>query len=423
MGREEQEAARFEEVTRRLQAANIEVGRTRGTFDPVIEAIPTLGTLAVLAVGTQQVANGSLEPAAVVQVAYLISVLAFPVRALGWVLGELPRTVVGWDRVDAVLKARGELEFGSRDLPALGRVDAAARRGRLLLRGRRRGRARSRRFQAIHGVTHRGARGVDDGPRRPDRLRQVDPDQPHPAAGRPRPRRRHPRRARPARGRPRRRRRRSATLVPQQTFLFDDTVRGNVTLGADFTDERGLGTPSRSPRRPASSASCPARSRHPGRGAWHLASPAASASGSRWPAPSSAGPSCSCLDDATSAVDPAVELAILTGLRESSNGMTVLVVAYRMSTITLADDIVYVEARPRRRPRHARRSCASGARATSGSSRHTPARPPSGPRSRPTRRSGDPVSTVDRVDLQPRHVGHPAPRPRPVARAAPRARA
>ena len=113
MGREQQESDRFEEVTRRLQAANVEVGRTRGTFDPVIESIPTLGTLAVLAVGAHQVANGALEPAAVVQVAYLISVLAFPVRALGWVLGELPRTVVGWDRVDAVLKARGELEFGT----------------------------------------------------------------------------------------------------------------------------------------------------------------------------------------------------------------------------------------------------------------------------------------------------------------------
>ncbi|HEV7195915.1 MAG TPA: ABC transporter transmembrane domain-containing protein, partial [Pedococcus sp.] len=61
MGREAQEARRFEEVTRRLQAANVEVGRTRGTFDPVIEAIPTLGTLAVLVVGTHQVANGSLE--------------------------------------------------------------------------------------------------------------------------------------------------------------------------------------------------------------------------------------------------------------------------------------------------------------------------------------------------------------------------
>src|SRR5690242_2250531 len=117
MGREAQEADRFEEVTRRLQAANVEVGRTRGTFDPVIEAIPTLGTLAVLAVGTHQVASGALQPADVVQVAYLISVLAFPVRALGWVLGELPRTVVGWDRVDAVLRARGELPHGSEALP------------------------------------------------------------------------------------------------------------------------------------------------------------------------------------------------------------------------------------------------------------------------------------------------------------------
>ncbi|WP_370518483.1 ATP-binding cassette domain-containing protein [Nostocoides sp. HKS02] len=49
------------------------------------------------------------------------------------------------------------------------------------------------------------------------------------------------------------------------------------------------------------------------------------------------------LDDATSAVDPAVELAILSALRDSSSGTTVLVVAYRMSTITLADAIVYVE--------------------------------------------------------------------------------
>jgi ATP-binding cassette subfamily B protein len=49
------------------------------------------------------------------------------------------------------------------------------------------------------------------------------------------------------------------------------------------------------------------------------------------------------LDDATSAVDPAVEQAILAGLRRSSSGTTVLVVAYRMSTITLADEIVYVE--------------------------------------------------------------------------------
>ena len=99
MGREDEEAARFTEVTNRLRHANIEVGRTRGTFDPAIEAIPTLGTLAVLAVGTYRVAAGQISAAEVVQVAYLFSILSFPVRALGWVLAELPRTVVGWERV------------------------------------------------------------------------------------------------------------------------------------------------------------------------------------------------------------------------------------------------------------------------------------------------------------------------------------
>jgi ABC-type multidrug transport system fused ATPase/permease subunit len=49
------------------------------------------------------------------------------------------------------------------------------------------------------------------------------------------------------------------------------------------------------------------------------------------------------LDDATSAVDPSVEQSILTALRRTAAGTTVLVVAYRMSTIVLADDVIYLE--------------------------------------------------------------------------------
>jgi ABC-type multidrug transport system fused ATPase/permease subunit len=47
------------------------------------------------------------------------------------------------------------------------------------------------------------------------------------------------------------------------------------------------------------------------------------------------------LDDATSAVDPRVEAAILAGLR--SGGSSILVVAYRRATIALADEVVYLE--------------------------------------------------------------------------------
>jgi ATP-binding cassette, subfamily B, bacterial len=57
------------------------------------------------------------------------------------------------------------------------------------------------------------------------------------------------------------------------------------------------------------------------------------------------------LDDATSAVDPRVEAAILSALRGEarSGGMdpplaaSILVVAYRRATIALADEVVYVE--------------------------------------------------------------------------------
>lgn len=339
MGREQQEADRFEEVTRRLQAANVEVGRTRGTFDPVIEAIPTLGTLAVLAVGAHQVASGALEPAAVVQVAYLISVLAFPVRALGWVLGELPRTVVGWDRVDAVLKARGELTHGEAQLSAAGAAhstlsgvdysyEVVDEHGE------------TSQFRAIHDVdvdVRPGSTVALVGPTGAGKttltnltLRLVDPE----------------------RGTVRvdgvdlREVRRGgvpgvAALVPQQTFMFDDTVRGNVTLGANHTDDE-VWAALETAQGAAFVRELPAGldTRVGERGA--------SLSGGQRQRVALARavirtPRLLVLDDATSAVDPSVEQAILAGLRRSSAGTTVLVVAYRMSTITLADTIVYVE--------------------------------------------------------------------------------
>jgi len=49
------------------------------------------------------------------------------------------------------------------------------------------------------------------------------------------------------------------------------------------------------------------------------------------------------LDDATSAVDPAVEARILDALRSSEHPATVVVIAYRQATIALADEVVWLE--------------------------------------------------------------------------------
>jgi ABC-type multidrug transport system fused ATPase/permease subunit len=47
------------------------------------------------------------------------------------------------------------------------------------------------------------------------------------------------------------------------------------------------------------------------------------------------------LDDATSAVDPSVEGAILDGLAKLDT--TVVIVAYRRSSIVLADEVIFVQ--------------------------------------------------------------------------------
>ncbi|MGD8201177.1 ABC transporter ATP-binding protein [Ornithinimicrobium sp. W1679] len=333
MGREDQEAARFTTATHELRDALIEVGRTRGTFEPVIEAIPTLGTLAVLGVGTWQVSQGDLVAGDVVQMAYLFSILAFPVRALGWVLAELPRSVVGYDRVQHVLQAQGGMQHGDGLLAREGGAVGSELRGVSYTH-------EGEDEPTVHDVdlvVPAGSTTALVGPTGSGKstltnlaLRLVDP-----GAG-----------TVHLAGRDVRELAHGvvpsvATLVAQQTFMFDDTVRGNVTLGEDCADEdvwealriaqgdgfvralpHGLdtvigergGTLSGGQRQRIALA----------RAIWRH-------------------PRLLVLDDATSAVDPSVEQAILAGLREARDGMTVLVVAYRMATITLADQVVYLE--------------------------------------------------------------------------------
>jgi len=340
MGREEHEANRFTHVTDRLKNANIEVGRTRGLFDPAIEGIPTLGTLAVLAVGTARVASGQLTAAEVVQIAYLFSLLSFPVRALGWVLAELPRTVVGWDRVDAVLQAKGVMQYGDRGL-VRGRAsrvqtdqasysyDVSREDGTVTKTSPA---VRSVTLDVLAGGTTAlvGPTGSGKSTLTSLALRLIDPDSgvvrldgvnlrevAHggvPEVG---------------------------SLVAQQTFLFDDTVRGNVTLGIDATDDK-VWQALRISQADGFVAALPhgLDTRVGERGA--------SLSGGQRQRIALAravirNPQLLVLDDATSAVDPSVEQAILAGLRETGQGTTVLVVAYRMATIALADDVVYME--------------------------------------------------------------------------------
>jgi ATP-binding cassette subfamily B protein len=132
----------------------------------------------------------------------------------------------------------------------------------------------------------------------------------------------------------------SVALVPQVPFVFDDTVRGNVSLDRDTVDEvrvraalrlaQADGFVDRLPRGPETTVGERGMSLSGGqRQRLTLARALAGA------------PRLLVLDDATSAVDPRVEAMILDGLRR--NGSSILVVAYRRATIALADEVVYLE--------------------------------------------------------------------------------
>ncbi|MDX6327261.1 MAG: ATP-binding cassette, subfamily bacterial, partial [Nocardioidaceae bacterium] len=129
-------------------------------------------------------------------------------------------------------------------------------------------------------------------------------------------------------------------LVPQQAFLFDDTVRGNVSLGADVPDD-DVWAALRTAQADGFVAALPEGldSRLGERGT--------SLSGGQRQRLSLARalvrrPRLLVMDDATSAVDPEVEARILAALGSDGEGSTVLVVAYRKATISLADEVVFL---------------------------------------------------------------------------------
>jgi ABC-type multidrug transport system fused ATPase/permease subunit len=132
-----------------------------------------------------------------------------------------------------------------------------------------------------------------------------------------------------------------AALVPQQAFLFDDSVRGNVALGADVSDD-DVWEALRTAQADGFVAALPQGMDT------RLGERGTSLSGGQRQRLSLARalvrrPRLLIMDDATSAVDPEVEARILAAMRSTGGDATVVVVAYRKATIALADEVVYLK--------------------------------------------------------------------------------
>lgn len=364
LGRERAEIARFDGETGRLRDHLIILARLRAVFDPVVQALPNLGILAIVAVGAWRVGQGSLSTGELVSFAYLFRLVAMPMRVFGWLLGNLPQAVAGFDRVSRVLEADEDMVYGSAPLPGDGPVAVtatgvsfehpASSRDDLVLAedpaaigdADDAGDATGADAVAV-GEGSRGVTGVDldVAPGRtiavvgatgsgkstlatllvrlvdPDTgtvrlddvdLRDVDRDA---LAS-------------------------SANLVFQEAFLFDASIRDNITLGGDFTDGEV--------RRAARLARIDGLVADLDQG-WDtvVGERGASLSGGQRQRVALARalvrrPRLLVLDDATSAVDPTVEQEILNGMADADMATTVVVVAYRRGSIALADEVVFV---------------------------------------------------------------------------------
>ena len=335
LGIEARESERFAAASAALREDRLHVARLRASFEPLLDVLPNLGTIALFLVGAWRIGSGESSAGELVQAATLFSILAFPMRVFGFFLEELPRAVVSVERVDEVLVQP--------DAPGADRTPPATLPDGPLgleLRGVRFG------YDPEHTVLHDVSFAIAPGERvalvgatgsgkstinhltvglaAPSSgevlvggvpASALAPDDLHAAVA----------------------------LVFQTSFLFAMSLRDNIVLDAESSsggaDER---------LRDAAHRARVDRFIPQLAEGWDtvVGERGVTLSGGQRQRVALARalmrrPRILLLDDATSAVDPTVEASILDSLR--TDDLTLLIVAHRLSTIRLADRVVFVE--------------------------------------------------------------------------------
>jgi ABC-type multidrug transport system fused ATPase/permease subunit len=331
LGREGFVAERFGRVSDGLRDRLIDVNSTWIKYQVVIKALPQMIIVILLVAGAARIDSGAITAGDLVTVAYLLSLLAFPVQVIGFVLWALAGSLAGWQRVQAVLDVDDYVTYGEeRGEAAAGPASVDGRSLSFAYDGSPVLKDASLRISAGTTVAVVGPTGSGKSTLCVLLARLWDPDTGEIRIE-----------GRDLRSFARSELAKEVAFVSQNPFLFDATVRENITLGVEVDDTeveaalalagaegfvaelpQGLETPigergtalSGGERQRIALARALLRK-----------------------------PRLLVLDDATSAVDPSVETRILLGLRQASLPSTVVIVAYRPSSISLADEVLYVD--------------------------------------------------------------------------------
>lgn len=332
LGREDTVGSDFREQSDVLRDRLIDVNTAWTNYQVIVRSLPQVLIVLLLVVGAVRIGAGAINAGQMVTVAYLLSLLVFPIQLIGFVLWDGAGSLAGWKRVQEVFDADEFVNYGS--------MSADPVRKAAHLTGRTIDFSYSSEEPVFSGLElelQAGKTLAVVGPTGSGKTtlglllaRLWDPD-----AG-----------SVQIEGRDLRdfalsELPKEVSYVSQTAFLFDATVESNITLDEPFARDQ-VETALRMA------------------GAFDLVSTlphgldteigerGATLSGGQRQRLALARalvrkPRLMILDDATSAVDPSVEAEILRALKSAELPSTIVMVAYRPSSIKLADEVVFVD--------------------------------------------------------------------------------
>ncbi|NNF55060.1 MAG: ABC transporter ATP-binding protein [Acidimicrobiales bacterium] len=102
LGRADEESERFDTASAGLRDNRIQVGNIRAVFEAVLQSLPNLGIAIVVLIGAYRIQAGAMTSGDLVQVASLFTLLAVPMAVFGYFLEMIPRSVVSHRRLQTI---------------------------------------------------------------------------------------------------------------------------------------------------------------------------------------------------------------------------------------------------------------------------------------------------------------------------------